>query len=135
MKSNALRRWEPAQGEPGEVVLAVVGNPIENPGCLGKVRPVVLVRREGASWHVMGLTTQARYKTTGAPRRPVPNPARVGLLGEGFLWAERLTGICVLNLQRHLGWADTDLAEAIIEQAQLGTRDAAALRHVRRQAA
>lgn len=120
------RGWQPALGEPGELVTAIVSNPLENPLAQGKARPVVLVRRDGCRWFVMGLTRLPTY-ATGAPRTPVANPHAVGLNGPGFLWGERLTGISVIDLERHLGWVDADLAAAVIIQAKLGARDAAAL--------
>lgn len=82
--------WISAEGRPGEVVLARVSNPLENPAATGKFRPVVLVRRDGCRWIVMGLTTLARY-ASGLPRTAVPNPAAVGLARPGFLWGNPTT--------------------------------------------
>jgi hypothetical protein len=112
-----------AFGEPGEVVTAAVGNPLENPSCMGKARPVVLVRREGALWHVMGLTTKSHY-ANGSPRTAVPNPAAVGLHSRGYLWGERLTRVSVLDIDGHIGWVDRELADLITVQASLSPSDA-----------
>lgn len=118
--------WQPALGEPGEVVTALVANPLENPLARGKTRPVVLVRRDGCRWFVMGLTTLPAYGS-GAPRTQVPHPDVVGLRGPGFLWGERLTSISVIDIDRHIGWVDADLAATVIVQAKLGAREAAGL--------
>jgi hypothetical protein len=118
--------WVNAEGAPGEVVLARVSNPLENARAEGKVRPVVLIRRDGCRWWVMGLTTLQRY-ASGQPRTPVPNPLSVGLARRGYLWGDRLTGISVMDVDRHLGWVDAALAAAVIVQARLGAHDAAAL--------
>ena len=111
----------------GRVVLADVRNPIENHGSRGKTRPVVIVRREGSSVVVMGLTTNSTYQS-GVPRVPVPNPTAAGLHGRGYLWGDRLTRVCVLDLVRPIGWVDRDLAEAIADLAELVPQDRAALR-------
>lgn len=120
------RRYESAQGLPGEVVLATVSNPLENPEARCKLRPVVLVRRDGSRWHVMGLTTRTTYRN-GMGRTPIPNPRAVGLERSGYLWGDKLTAIYVVDLDRHLGWVDADLAVAIIVQARLNPADRGAL--------
>lgn len=122
------RRWSVAHGQPGELVTALVGNPLENPAALGKLRPVVLVRRDGCRWHVMGLTTNSRYRT-GAERQAIPNPRAVGLDRPGYLWADHLTAISVLDVRRHLGWVDPPLAQLVAMTADLAPVDAAALMH------
>lgn len=125
---SATTSWQPAQDEPGELVTAAVTNPLENPGATGKVRPVILVRRQASRWHVMGLTSRSTYRN-GQPRTPVPNPAAVGLRGPGYLWGQRLTAISVLDVYRHLGWVDTDLAEVLMAQANLCPDDVPTLVH------
>lgn len=114
-----------AQQQPGELVTASVRNPLEDPHSLGKIRPVVLVRRNGPSWLVIGLTSKAHYRTTGGQRTPVPNPWRVGLHGpKSFLWSGRLTAINVLDVADHVGWVDHALADAVAELAKLSSSDA-----------
>ena len=115
-----------ALGVPGELVTASISNPLENAASRGKVRPVVLVRRDGGAWLVAGLTTSALYRTGGA-RTPVPNPTAVGLRGPGYLWGAKLTRVCALDIDRHIGWVDAALAAVIIRQACLRPDDAAAL--------
>lgn len=119
-------RWTAVEGQPGEVVLARVSNPLENPRSTGKVRPVVLIRRRLGSWDVMGLTTNPRFRD-GTPRMPVPDSSAVGLQRGGYLWGTRLTRVSVLDLDRHLGWVDAELAAALIVAADLDRMDAAAL--------
>lgn len=74
----------------------------------------------------MGLTTNPRFRS-GASRTEIPNPASVGLRGSGYLWGNRLTAISVMDVDRHLGWVDADLAAAIIVNTELATAEAAAL--------
>jgi hypothetical protein len=74
----------------------------------------------------MGLTIKTRY-ASGRPRTPVPNPLSVGLAECGYLWGDRLTGISVMDVDRHLGWVDAELAATVIVQARLGANDTAAL--------
>lgn len=119
-------RWTPAYGRPGELVVAAVYNPLESPSSRGKNRPVVLVRRDGARWHVMGLTTNAQHRD-GTPRRAVPHPHANGLNAPGYLWSRQLTGVSVLDIGQHIGWVDPSLAATIVRHAHLGPHDAAAL--------
>ena len=104
-----------ARHQPGEIVTARVANPLENRATSGKARPVILIRREGARWLVMGLTTRPCY-ANGTPRTPVPNPKCCGL-GEGasFLWG-RATWICALDVGDHVGRADDQLRVLIEAQ-------------------
>ncbi|MDP8928615.1 MAG: hypothetical protein M3O70_08600 [Actinomycetota bacterium] len=115
-----------ALGVPGEVVIARVANPLENPHCRGEHRPVVLVRRDGGHWMVMGLTTSPLYGDN-TPRTPVPHPYEIGLNGPGYLWSSRLTRVSVLDIGSHIGWVDPALAATIIAQARLMPEDAAGL--------
>lgn len=110
---KAFRAPRPfARHQPGEIVTARVANPLENRATIGKARPAILIRREGARWLVMGLTTRPCY-ANGTPRTPVPNPKRCGL-GEAasFLWG-RATWICALDVGDHVGRADDQLCALI----------------------
>lgn len=111
----------------GDIVLASVRNPIENRNSKGKTRPFVLVRRHEGHWSGMGLTTNPRY-ANGVPRVAIPDPTAVGLHRPGFLWGDRLTNVCVLDIQAIISVVDPALAESVISLAGLGTADAAALR-------
>lgn len=96
-----------AHHQPGEIVTAKVLNPIESRGSIGKARPVVLLRRMGACWLVMGLTTLPSF-ANGAPRVAVPNPAACGLTTQGYLWGMP-TKVCALDIGHHLGFSDPAL--------------------------
>jgi len=111
----------------GDIVVAAVLNPIENPNSRGKSRPFVLVRRDGGHWAGMGLTTNPCY-ASGAPRVAIPSPAAVGLLRPGFLWGDRLTNVSVLDIGPVIGRVDPALADAVISLARLRGADAAVLR-------
>ena len=104
--------------QPGELVTARVRNGIENRTAVGKARPVILVASKGSAWRVMGLTTRPRYRD-GSPRVAVPNPAVVGLRGQGWLWGERLTWLSRLDILDHIGWVDRALAREVAALAQL----------------
>lgn len=111
----------------GDVVLAAVHNPIENPHSKGKLRPFVLVRRSGGHWVGMGLTTKPTY-ANGDPRVAIPDPTGVGLHRPGFLWGDRLTKVCVLDLRAIISVVDPALAEGVISLAGVEAADAAVLR-------
>lgn len=93
--------------QPGEVVTARVLNPLENSATKGKARPAILIRREGARWLLMGLTTRSHF-ADGKPRQPVPNPTACGLDKPAFLWG-RATWVCALDVGNHIGHVDDDL--------------------------
>jgi hypothetical protein len=97
---------------PGEVILMNFYNALEDRNSRGKVRPAVLVERQGGQWLAVGLTTKSTY-ANGAPRTPVPNYQSVGLKGPGFLWTGKLDHVSALDIVAHLGWIDRDLIEAI----------------------
>lgn len=119
-------KFEAADLRPGEIVIARVRNPLEDPTAIGKCRPAVLISRDRSTWTAMGLTTQPCFKTTGAPRVPIRNWRDVGLTGPGYLWG-RPVRICSLDVERHVGWVDANLAASIIVTAGLDVTDAATL--------
>ncbi|QKJ18954.1 hypothetical protein [Microbacterium hominis] len=111
----------------GDIAIAGVRNPLENSDTKGKNRPFVLVRRANGHWRGMGLTTNSHY-ASGEPRVAVPNPTAVGLRGRGFLWGDRLTSVCVLDIGQIIGRVDLPLATAVVTLAGLGCEDGATLR-------
>jgi hypothetical protein len=115
----------------GELTWASVRNPLENRASVGKDRPVVVVEREGGHYRTVGLTTRTQYRDGGA-RVAIPNPRRVGLSGPGFLWGNKLTNVSSMDLGDHIGWADPELAEAVIELAGLDGEAAERLREAAR---
>ncbi len=98
-----------AHHQPGEIVTARVLNPLENRASTrGKARPAILIKREGARWLVMGLTTRSHF-ANGTPRISIPNPTACGLRDEAsFLWG-RATWVCTLDIGDHIGHAGDDL--------------------------
>jgi hypothetical protein len=102
--------------------------PGENSSCTGKPRPATLVARSRYGWLVMGHTRKRNFRD-GTPRIPVPNAAAVGLNGPGFLWGDGLTEIPAHAVLEHLGWADRDLAEVIIDVTGIHGRWANDLRN------
>ena len=111
----------------GDIVVAAVRNPFENPTSKGKNRPFVLVRRVDGHWRGMGLTTSSHY-ASGAPRLAIPDPAAAGLRRPGYLWGDRLTNVFVLDIHGAIGKVTPALAEAVISLAGLSGADAEALR-------
>ena len=97
--------------EPGEVVWANVLNPFQNPACTSKPRPAILLRRQGNSWLIMGLTTNPAY-ADGQPRVPIDSPAALNLQGPTFLWG-RPTRICSIDILDHQGWIDEPTATTL----------------------
>lgn len=117
--------WQPPHGVASEIVIANIRHPLESPTDPGKPRPAVLLRRIGARWRLMGLTRQPR-RATGHARIAVSDPDRYGLDGPGYLWG-RPTDISVLDIHRHIGWADIDLTATIIKHGGLDAETAATL--------
>jgi hypothetical protein len=111
----------------GDVVLVSLLNALENPRATGKLRPAVLIRRDGGQWLVAGLTTNPRY-SDGSPRVPVPDPAAIGLHRQGWLWGPRPAHIATVDVHTTVGRVDLAMAEAVIALSRLGADDAAALR-------
>ena len=100
---------------PGEVILAGVGNFLEDPHADRKPRPVVVLRAGECQHLVAGLTTQARYGTTRERRAAIPNPEACGLDREGFLWSRRPSHLSRIDAIRHIGWVDLALVRTIAE--------------------
>jgi len=119
---------------PGAVVLAEVKNPREKVGCVGKIRPAVLVSRCGDdAWFLIGLTSQSTYKTTRKPRVKVWASVRNGLRSNGFLWGSNPTWVPEVDVGRVIGVVDEHLAEAIASNCDVGELGAARLRKAARQ--
>lgn len=111
----------------GDVVIANLFNGIENPGSTGKPRPLVLLRTKGASWRAIGLTSRARYGTSGEARIAVPNPGAVGLWGPGYVFSPRPCWVNQIDIDRVIGHVDTPLAEVLLEFCLLDDHDRNAL--------
>lgn len=131
---TAPRFYADGNLQTGDIVVADVRNPIENPGSRGKRRPFLLVRRVDGHWQGMGFTTRPSY-ASGAPRVAIPDPKTVGLTSSGFLWGDRLTSVSVLDIHQVIGQVNPSLAEAVIGLARLSCADAAALRTAARPSA
>ena len=85
---------------------------------------MILVYRESGHWMGMGLTTKPNYRD-GQPRTPIPDPAALGLTGQGFLWGRRLTRISVLDLRAHIGWSTEEVQELVKRQVHLPAKEVA----------
>jgi hypothetical protein len=106
--NNLLKNRPFAFQRVGEIVTARIANPIQNPKTQSKARPAILLRRDGAFWLVMGLTTLSTF-ANGTPRLPVPHPDRYGLDGRGSFFWGATTRICSLDVGDHVGFADAEL--------------------------
>lgn len=115
---DVRRRYSDGTYNAGDLVIADVRNPFENPHSKGKLRPFVLVYRVDGHWCGMGLTTNPRHHS-GAPRVAVPQPAAVGLRRDGFLWGDRLTSVSVLDIGHVIGRVDLPLVDAVSSLAGL----------------
>jgi hypothetical protein len=99
--------------EPGEIVWGRIFNGIEDRNSSGKWRPVVILEPGDQKHRVIGLTSQRAYKTTCAPRVPIPNPTACGLRNGGFIWSPKPSWCLRFDLGDHIGWADNELAAVI----------------------
>lgn len=100
---------------PGEVILAAVGNFLEDPDSARKPRPVVILRTGDCQHMIAGLTTNEHYATTGGRRTAIPNPGACGLDREGYLWSRRPCLLSRIDAIHHIGWADQSLVRVIAE--------------------
>lgn len=112
--------------EPGEVVLANCLNSLENRAATGKLRPMLVVRRDAGHIRSVGLTRGSRFGS-GIDRVAIPNPTAQGLSRPGYIWGDKVTMISVLDVEGHLGWADAEFLAVISQAVNLSTEDRAAL--------
>lgn len=118
----------PADHQPGEVCWIRCRNPLEDENSIGKWRPMVLVRRVGASWMAVGLTSQSRY-ADGTARVAVIQPRWAGLrAGPSFLWGENLTRVDAFDVGDRIGWAHRELVGQIEDVVRLNSADRDSLR-------
>lgn len=117
----------PMTPQTGAIAWALIWHPFEDPGCRGKLRPVLLIEREEGHWWLVGLTTNPRFRN-GRSRVSIPDPFAVGLDKPGYLWGDRLTSASAIDIQDVTGWCDPDLAEAVITHVALNPRQRTALR-------
>lgn len=117
----------------GELVLGTFGNFLENPNADRKPRPLVVLDPGNCQHLVAGLTSQEFYRSSGGRRRAIPNPARCGLHGKGFLWGQRPGRISRLDIRKHIGWVDEDLVDVIATTMHVSTDVIARLRQAARE--
>lgn len=110
----------------GEVVLANCRNSLEDRRSTGKLRPMVITQREDGHVRTVGLTRKPTYRH-GASRVAIPNPTELGLHGPGYLWGNRVTLISVLDVERHIGWADQAFVDVVHQNVDLSESDRASL--------
>lgn len=123
----SYRTGQRGEHRPGEVCWVNCRNPLEDPGSSGKQRPMVLVRRVGASWMAVGLTSQAHH-ADGTARVAVIQPRWAGLrTGPSFIWGENLTRVSVLDVGGHIGWAHHQLIIQIQDVVRLNSADRGSL--------
>lgn len=105
--------------EPGEIILAAIGNFLEDPTSDRKPRPAIVLRNGECQHLVAGLTTQPIYKTSGGKRSEVPNPPACGLGKPGYLWSHRPTMLSRIDALKHLGWIDHETVKVIASTMKL----------------
>lgn len=122
LKQHVRRSGSPSVfHEPGEVVLAKLGNYLEERDtCRPKLRPCIILR-SGECQHVCtGLTTRPQYKTSGDTRPRLPPCPTTGLREvASFLWSDRPSFICRLDVKKHLGWVDHELVDFLARSMNL----------------
>jgi len=60
-------------------------------------------------------------------RTRLPDPAALGLHGIGYLWGNRLTRVCALDVDKVIGRCTPEVADLIIAQTHLNGRQIQAL--------
>lgn len=117
----------------GAVVLANVRNPRESSSGSAKYRPAVLVyRTDTCGWYLVGLTSQAVFKTTNQPRTMVWASRRNGLKANGYIWRRKMTFIYEEDVDKVIGVVDEHLAEVISTHCDISELNSARLRSAAR---
>ena len=106
---------------PGEIILAAIGNFLENPAAERKPRPAIVLSSGECHHFIIGLTTQPKHKTTGNQRAAFPNPTACGLDRSGFLWSSRPTQLSRLDALKHLGWIDQETVKVMASIMKLSS--------------
>jgi hypothetical protein len=117
-----VRHRQAPEHQPGEVVLAALGNYLEEGAdCSRKVRPLIILRATSGQHVTASLTTQATYKTTATERPELPDPVAIGLDGR------RPSRICRLDVRQHLGWITTETVDFLAVHLHLDQTTLASL--------
>lgn len=94
-----------------------------------KYRPaIIVVQRDGESWGVIGLTTNATY-SDGKPRLPIP-AWQSFLREQGFIWSTRIAFVPPVDIRSVLGTAPPELLRYLIRTVGLSPDEKAALVHL-----
>lgn len=109
----------------GQLVIATIANPRENPGSEGKNRPALICAVQGDWIVVEGFTTQ-NCRRGGEAREPVPDWEELGFTKPSYLWG-RCVAIPAINVVQSLGWSTPELATKVIEISNLSEADATSL--------
>jgi hypothetical protein len=109
----------------GQLVIATIANPRENPGSEGKNRPALICAVHGDWIVVEGFTTQS-CRRGGEAREPVPDWEELGFTKPSFLWG-RCVAIPAINVVQSLGWSTPELATKVIEIGNLSDAEATSL--------
>jgi len=107
--------------KPGEIILAAVGNFLEDPAAERKPRPAIVLSSGDCQHLIVGLTTQPKHKTTGMQRPAFPNPTACGLDRSGYLWSPRPTRLSRLDALKHLGWIDHETVKVMASTMKLSS--------------
>ncbi len=113
-----MKHEQDTQPSLGELRWMRVVNGLEDRRAVGKPRPgLVLVPLDG---HIraIGFTTQ-RTTVDDCVRAPIPNPIAVGLSKPGSVWSPAPVRVSILDVEDHIGWADSDLIELVLKVCRL----------------
>lgn len=127
MRNWTIRIEVPAEGKCGELVWASCYNSLENKKSKGKLRPMILIHREGGTWSTAGLTTNPAF-SDGTPREKIIDPSASGLRGVGYIWGSKVTRVSAIDIVNHIGWASSELIDQILGFMELSLPDIQALK-------
>ncbi len=110
----------------GEVLVGALEDFYDDRSLDKEARPFIL-SPGGCKHTVAPLTTQAVYKSTGLPRKKIPNPAACGLSGDGYLWSAVPRPLERIDLRKHVGWVDHAIVKLLAETMSLPPKTVAQL--------
>lgn len=115
----------------GEIVLLRHGNFLENRSATMKARPGVILAPDNCCHIVTGFTSQESFKEGGLSRQICPAGPTTGLRPPSYFWSRRPSRVSRLDIRSHIGWADREMVDAILEYLQLSSGAVQALREYR----
>jgi hypothetical protein len=105
----------------GEIVILGHGNFLENREAKPKFRPGLILVPGGCCHVAVPLTGKATFQRDGQARRLCPAGLDTGLCGPSYFWSPRANYISRLDVRHHIGWADLEMIDAVLNYMHLNS--------------